>query len=195
MKTPTTYRFVVYGLALCVLFPPDAMAAFSAALARANNQDKEASFPQFDSSSCTQPKDDDPATTACIIKLIGDASSYCSYIAGGITKDESWWQKARIPILLISVTGTALGVSSIAAAKSWAAVGGTSGIASSWNSDTTSVNSSDDARLNAINTAVKQLSNLAPTKLASIPTALSVGAQCRATAGTQSSAAKPAGGK
>jgi hypothetical protein len=182
MRSGIWARLLVCALTLVLLLPREALAGFSMAVATARQTDRqEVPFPTPD---CPPDvKDGDGSATNCVIKVIADAGKYCSFIADGFTKDEGWWQKARIPILVISVAGTALGVSSISSAKSWAAVGGTSGIASSWNSDTTSATSADDQHLNAVTTAVKQLAGLDPTKLASLTTAISIAAQCSAAAG------------
>src|ERR1700728_4833614 len=133
-------RIVTSMLALSLIVSTEAIAGFSMPLAKANTKDnQEVPFP---TSTCgANVKDGDGSATSCVIKMITDAGNYCAFIAGGFTKDETWWSKARIPILVISVAGTALGVSSIASAKSWPAVGGSSGIASGWNIDSTSVSS------------------------------------------------------
>lgn len=186
MQTPVSSRIIAGVLTVGLMVPVDALAGFSMALAKANTKDnQEVPFP---TSTCPAGvKDGDGSANTCVIKMITDAGAYCAFIAGGFVKDETWWSRARIPILLISVTGTALGVSSIAAAKSWAAVGGTSGIASGWNTDSTSVTTADDQRLSKIGTVATQLSALDPSKLSSLTTAVSVALQCRAAAGSAQS--------
>lgn len=185
MRIKYGFQLLVGLLAVFLLMPTDAKATFSMSVAKHNNKDnQEVPFPQ---SSCPDTvKEGDASTTTCVIKMITDAGSYCAFIAGGFTKDETWWSKARIPILVISVAGTALGVSSITSAKSWASVGGTSGIASGWNTDSTSVTTADDQRLSSIGLIAAKLAGLDPTKLASMTTAVSVALQCRAAVGSQS---------
>jgi hypothetical protein len=169
--------YVAAGL---LVFPTRVPAAgFSPTLAKKNSGGHEVVYPA--AGNCSNPlKEADP----CIVKVIADAGSYCAYIAGGISKDTNWWQVASIPIMLLSVTGTALGVSSIAAAKSWAAVGGTSGIAAAYSTNASTATATDNQRLMAITTAAQQLAPLDPTKITSLSAALSVATQCRAAAGT-----------
>ena len=125
----------------------------------------------------------DPTTITCTAKMINAAGDYCAFIASGISSSSRAWQYAKIPILLLSVAGTALGVSSIASAKSWAAVGGTSGIASSWNSETTNVSGDANARVTVINNAAQKLSGLDITDAKNLTTAISIATQCGSAAG------------
>jgi hypothetical protein len=184
-----SYLFAV-ALAVSTLVPFNAMAGFSTALAVSRTADKrEVSYPQI---ACAADviKANDGSTTLCILQFITDTGRYCAFIAKGFSQDVTWWTRARIPILVISVAGTALGVSSISSAKSWAAVGGTSGIASGWNSDSTSASTGDQASLSKISTAAAKLASLDPTKLTSISAANDVAVECQAAAGTAQSNSK-----
>jgi hypothetical protein len=181
-----------YAIALfaCLALPANAMAAFSLAVAETAHKataGQDAAVPAFPTGDGCDNATTDSGKIACTTKAIAGAASYCNFVAGGFVKDESWWSRARIPILVISVASTALGVSTIASAKSWAAVGGSTGIASGWNADSTAVSNSDDARLSSIKDSVSKLAGLDLTDLKSFSTALSIAAQCRAAAGSSSS--------
>jgi hypothetical protein len=70
-----------------------------------------------------------------------------NFVAGGFVKKPILVKPGKVPILVISLAGTALGVSTIASAQAWAAVDGSTGIASGGNADSTVVSNSDDATL------------------------------------------------
>lgn len=191
MKIPCLHIMLAV-LVGSLLVTSTANAGFSYALAKQSHVavTGEDTPPPFPTGEGCDTATTDAGVLKCTTKAISSAAAYCTFVAGGFSKDQTWWQKARIPILIISVAGTALGVSAISSAKSWAAVGGTSGIASSWNSDSTSVSSADDQRLNSIKDSAGKLANLDLKDLKTYSTAVSVAAQCRAAAGSTSTPAK-----
>jgi|SRR5579862_2376406 len=133
---------------------------------------------------------------ACAAEAVRVAAAQCSADAKFFRTQTTGWQHLGLALILISAVSTAVGASAtIANAKIWSTLGGTTGLGAA----TTAVNSDisgDQSGLNAITTALAALTKLvtttpAPKPLAIYQAALLYAGQCDAAANTSSSASPP----
>lgn len=124
------------------------------------------------------------------------AAAQCSADAKFFRTQATGWQHLGLALILISAASTAVGTSAtIANAKIWSTLGGTTGLGAA----TTAVNSDisgDQTGLSAVNSALAALTKLvtqspAPAPLAIYQAAPLYAAQCDAAANTSSSSSPP----